>query len=141
MLRARRRRSDPLRSPSATTYRSFTLASDPGVENKPDKAGGRRMVKVRFEALVLAVLVTWTAAAHPRQSSDQAVRLGINLVTLDVAVNDKHRRAVRNLTAKDFTVIEDGVEQRIEHFSAGDSIDGRVKPKGQAGAGAAGASA
>ena len=83
-------------------------------------------------ALVLVVLIWSTPAVCTSQKrSDEPVRLGINLVTLDIAVSDKHRRPILNLTAKDFTVLEDGVPQRIETFSAGSALPTRGEQKGR----------
>lgn len=53
------------------------------------------------------------------QSAQQPVfRTNINFVELDVSVLDKDRRPVLDLTAADFTVLEDGVPQKVESFSA-----------------------
>jgi VWFA-related protein len=85
------------------------------------------MVKSRL-AVCLVFLLPFSSTAAVRwsqQKHDGPVRIGINLVTLDIAVSDKHRRPVLNLTAKDFTVLEDGVPQRIETFSAGSAVPAR----------------
>jgi VWFA-related protein len=69
--------------------------------------------------LPLVFLILFSSAAVvclSQQRQDEPVRIGINLVTLDVAVTDKRRRPVLNLAAKDFTVLEDGIPQRIESF-------------------------
>jgi len=78
------------------------------------------MAKSRFTISVLFLLLFSSAApaGSSQQRQDEPVRIGINLVTLDVAVADKRRRPVHNLTAKDFTVIEDGAPQKIESFSS-----------------------
>jgi VWFA-related protein len=53
------------------------------------------------------------------QSTQQPVfRANVNFVELDVSVLDKDRRPVLGLTAADFTVLEDGVPQKVETFSA-----------------------
>lgn len=49
--------------------------------------------------------------------SGQRFRTGVEFVTLDVSVLGRDRRPVRGLTAADFVVLEDGVEQTIETFS------------------------
>src|SRR6185295_10944896 len=67
--------------------------------------------------LFVLVLAAIAPIGLSRQQRDEPVRIGINVVTLDVAVTDKHRRPVRNLTAKDFTVTENDVPQKIESFS------------------------
>src|SRR5215471_1704697 len=69
--------------------------------------------------LLLFVFSSTPFAGSANQKQEEPVRLGVNLVTLDVAVTDKRRRPIHNLTAKDFTVLEDGVPQKIESFSPG----------------------
>src|SRR4030095_4515860 len=76
--------------------------------------------KSRITSTLLFLLVFTISAPIGSfcQTQDEPVRIGINLVTLDVAVTDKHRRPVRNLTAKDFTIFENDVPQKIESFSS-----------------------
>jgi VWFA-related protein len=89
------------------------------------------MAKSSFTTTLLSLLVFAIAAPAglPCQRQDEPVRIGINLVTLDVAVVDKHRRPVRNLTAKDFTVIENDAPQTIESFSANSTAPARTESK------------
>src|SRR5262245_28952483 len=75
--------------------------------------------RASISLLLLFVSSSTPLAGSANQRQEEPVRLGVNLVTLDVAVTDKRRRPIHNLTAKDFTVLEDGVPQRIESFSAG----------------------
>lgn len=85
------------------------------------------MTKSIFATAVLFLLVFSTSAriVSSSQRQDEPVRIGVNLVTLDVAVTDKHRRPVQNLTAKDFTVFENDAPQKIEAFSPGSSTPAR----------------
>jgi len=88
------------------------------------------MQKSRFTIPVLSLLLFSAApASSPHQKQDEPVRIGINLVTLDVAVTDKRHRPVHNLTAKDFTVLEAGVPQKIESFNSGSASLPRSEPK------------
>lgn len=50
------------------------------------------------------------------QSQDDVVRVRTNEVRLDIVVKDKKGRPVKDLTAADFVVLEDGVSQKIESF-------------------------
>src|SRR5260370_42357437 len=89
------------------------------------------MAKASFAITLLFLMVPAMAApaGWSCQRQDEPVRIGINLVTLDVAVTDKHRRPVRNLTAKDFTVIENDAPQKIESFSTNSIALARNEPK------------
>ena len=89
------------------------------------------MAKFSF-TITLVFLLVFAMSAPVRslcQRQDEPVRIGINLVTLDVAVTDKHRRPVRNLTVKDFTVSENESPQKIESFSANSKAAARAEPK------------
>ena len=48
----------------------------------------------------------------------QPIRSGIDLVQLDVLVLDKHRRPVRGLSQRDFTIVEEGTVRPIIGFAA-----------------------
>src|SRR5690349_6304402 len=82
-------------------------------------------------SLFLVLLVSVTQPAAVAQKREESLRIGVNVVTLDIAVTDKRRRPVSNLTAKDFTVLEDGVPQRIESFTTGSAVPARVGEKVQ----------
>ena len=70
--------------------------------------------------LFLWLLVALLAAAAPARAQDQdePVKLKADLVSLTASVTDRSGRAMRSLKADDFTVYEDGVRQRVEHFAA-----------------------
>jgi len=46
------------------------------------------------------------------------LRVEVSLVTVGVRVSDKHGRAITGLQARDFRLYENGVEQKIDFFSA-----------------------
>src|SRR5262249_52366295 len=53
----------------------------------------------------------------PAQRQDEPkIRIGTAEVTLDVVVRDKKGRPVKDLTAPEFEIYEDGVRQQIESF-------------------------
>lgn len=59
-----------------------------------------------------------TTTKQPEQRGQiPTFRTSVDLRQLDVTVLDKDRRPMRGLTAADFTVIEDGVPQKIDAFS------------------------
>lgn len=78
-----------------------------------------KTLEVAAMILLLTSTPLLTVCFTQQKRDERPVRIGINLVTLDVAVTDKHHRPVHNLTEKDFIVNENGVAQRIESFSAG----------------------
>jgi Ca-activated chloride channel homolog len=53
-----------------------------------------------------------------QESTRQVFRTATNLVPLNVTVVDNQKHFVTGLTASDFKVFEDGVEQRVEFFEA-----------------------
>jgi VWFA-related protein len=53
----------------------------------------------------------------PRQRQDETkIRIGTAEVTLDIVVRDKKGRPVKDLTATEFEIYEDGVRQQVESF-------------------------
>ena len=85
---------------------------------------------LRLSATGVLVAVAFSAAtlaqqqARPVQQSIPApqttpvFRSGVDLVHLDVSVLDRQRRPVRGLGPADFTILEDGIPQKIAAFSA-----------------------
>jgi len=73
---------------------------------------------VRLLCLTAALL---TAAVAVGQDSPLAIRLDVQLVTLDVGVFDADGRPVSDLTREDFLAYEDGVPQEIRNFSPADA--------------------
>lgn len=68
--------------------------------------------------LGLALALAGCAVAIAQQPPPQPPRFrgGVDLIQIDVAVLDAHRRPVPDLTAADFTVLEDGKPQPIVAF-------------------------
>jgi len=58
-----------------------------------------------------------TAPATPSDVDEGALKLETHLINLNVSATDHAGRAVGGLKADDFTVLEDGVPQRISFFS------------------------
>jgi VWFA-related protein len=68
--------------------------------------------------LFLWLLMAVCAAPARAQDQDEPIKLKADLVSLTASVTDRTGRAQRSLKADDFTIYEDGVRQRIEHFAA-----------------------
>jgi len=82
----------------------------------------------------------------PAQRQDEPkIRIGTTEVTLDVVVRDKKGRPVKDLTASEFEIYEDGVRQQVESFrlavrepeTKADVNRGKDTPASPAAAGAA----
>jgi VWFA-related protein len=77
-------------------------------------------MKTRLPALALGLLATTTAASSappdPAATEQPVFRTGAAVVVLDVLVRDKNGRPVRDVTAGEVEVFEDGVEQTLEGF-------------------------
>ena len=75
----------------------------------------------QFISLLLAIGLSLSAlnrtCAQTPQSQDEVIRFRTNEVKLDIIVKDKKGRPVKDLTAADFEVLEDGVSQNIRSFN------------------------
>jgi VWFA-related protein len=74
---------------------------------------------MRFAAVFLILLLTASAQqppAPPAQEADATFSSNTQLVIETVTVRDKSGKSVEGLTAKDFTVTEDGAVQAIKFF-------------------------
>lgn len=60
------------------------------------------------------------AQSVPQQDAPTVFRSGASLVSLNVTVTDGDKRFVRGLSAGDFAVYEDGVQQRVQFFETSD---------------------
>jgi len=80
-------------------------------------------VKQRWWAYILAVgsAAVALSAAHAQQPGDPSFRSDTNLVVIPVAVTDAMNRFVLGLEKGDFHLTEDGVEQKVAHFSGEDA--------------------
>ena len=70
--------------------------------------------KINF---IVALAVIFTAVSVWAQDGDR-IKIETNLVSVPVVVSDRDGRYVPNLTARDFTVYQDGQAQPIEFFAA-----------------------
>jgi VWFA-related protein len=86
-------------------------------------------------ALVIASCLATTAALHATQdAAPQApptFRSGVQLIEVDVTVRDQKGRLVRDLTAADFELLEDGMPQRIASFQLVD-LPVQIRPREEA---------
>ncbi|MFZ1700975.1 MAG: VWA domain-containing protein [Pyrinomonadaceae bacterium] len=57
-----------------------------------------------------------------KEKDDEIIRVNTEIVTLTATVTDKNGRYRADLKRGDFTVYENGVEQKLEYFNTGDRI-------------------
>ena len=72
---------------------------------------------MKFGAIFL-IAVLFSSVGVAQQAGDDVVRVKSNLVNIDVIVKDKKGKYVADLKAEDFTIVENGVAQKIEFFDA-----------------------
>jgi VWFA-related protein len=65
--------------------------------------------------MAAAVVLPWIAATLRAQQD--VIRTGVTMVPIDVRAFDRQGRPVTNLTPEELSILEDGVPQRIAHFS------------------------
>jgi VWFA-related protein len=74
----------------------------------------------QFVSLILAIGLSLSAldriGGQTPQNQDDVIRVRTNEVTLDIVVKDKKGRPVKDLTAADFEILEDGVRQKLNSF-------------------------
>src|SRR5512138_1493019 len=74
----------------------------------------------QFVSLLLAIGLSLSllnrSGGQTPQNQDEVIRVRTNEVRLDIVVKDKKGRPVKDLTAADFEVLEDGVSQKVESF-------------------------
>ena len=72
---------------------------------------------MKFGAIFL-IAIMFGSVALAQKSDDDVIRTKSNLVNIDVIVKDKKGKYVADLKAEDFTIVENGVTQKIEFFDA-----------------------
>ena len=65
---------------------------------------------------------TPTPSPTPKTKDDEVIRIDTEIVTLTATVTDKNGRYRADLKRGDFTVYENGAEQKLEYFNTGDRV-------------------
>jgi VWFA-related protein len=73
------------------------------------------------KTLLVAAIAGIGTASAPAQEPVYQLRVDVPLVSVDVRVSDSRGQPLTTLTEKDFILLEDGVEQRIQAFSSVDT--------------------
>ena len=71
---------------------------------------------MKYFALLLLFVLSCSSVAFAQQ--EDVVKVKSNLVNIDVIVKDKKGKYISDLKPEDFTIVENGVAQKIEFFDA-----------------------
>lgn len=85
---------------------------------------GYRIMQKQNLAFSLALFLTllagfWTPTIAQEAQSQTRLRVVVNLVQLNVAVTDSKGNYVTDLRPSDFTIVEDGISEKIANFEEG----------------------
>jgi VWFA-related protein len=70
------------------------------------------------KAILLALFFLFTLQAQAQENQDEPIKLKSDLVMLTSSAIDRQGNVMKTLKAEDFLVYEDGVRQKIEHFTS-----------------------
>ncbi|MFQ3639788.1 MAG: VWA domain-containing protein [Chloracidobacterium sp.] len=86
--------------------------------SSPYSSARRRWLQTWLGACMGSLVAPRLLAQNPKSGEDDVLRLTTELVLVNVTVMDGQGNYVRGLRQEDFRIFQDGVAQRIEHFSA-----------------------
>ena len=92
-------------------------------------------------ALCLSALLCAAYSAMPQERVNSQIRVMVELVQLNVAVTDSKGEYVTGLQPSDFTVLEDGISQKLATFAEGNEPTRKLEEGGSSGGGASTAKA
>jgi len=76
--------------------------------------------KLRYYRMLVLLLALLAIAQSPPQEPVKSITIDVRLVNLNVAVTDKNGQPHSGLTASNFRIYDNSVEQAIRHFSHDD---------------------
>jgi VWFA-related protein len=79
----------------------------------------KRVVSVLGAALGVYLCAGWLASAQEPVKVDPHIHVAVDLVQLNVAVTDGKGNYITGLKPGDFTVLEDGIQQKVATFGEG----------------------
>ena len=71
---------------------------------------------MKYSVFLILIFVSCSSVAFSQE--EDVVKVKANLVNIDVMVKDKKGKYIADLKAEDFTIVENGVPQKIEFFDA-----------------------
>src|SRR5687768_2752979 len=84
----------------------------------PDPTTGRRPPVLSGNTRTNTPQTTGTPTDATIAEEDEVVRVETNLVTMPVSVLDREGRFIAGLQQKDFRILENGIEQKVEYFQS-----------------------
>ena len=72
---------------------------------------------MKYFALVVLIVLS-SSSVVLGQDQEDVLKVKTNLVNIDVMVKDKKGKYIADLKPEDFTIVENGVPQKIEFFDA-----------------------
>lgn len=100
---------------------STSLAQSPGPQKrKKIKDFGSSLKRLKWDPQKNAAIQL--PAAGDEVDEGDVIRIDTSLVSCELLVMDQRGNSVTGLTAKDFTVTEDGTPQTVGHFLTGDNV-------------------
>ena len=96
-----------------------SFAQSPSQEKPTLKDFGSSMKKLKWDPEKKQAVMSEQGSRDGMD--DDVIRIETSLVTSDVLVTDRQGRPIRNLSANDFEVGEDGAPQQVGHFVLGNN--------------------
>ena len=85
------------------------------------------MIRKLFSSSVLVGIIFFIGSGSGSSQDNQSdIRVVVNMVQLNVAVTDNKGNYITNLHPSDFTIAEDGINQKLATFGEGDEPTRRV---------------
>src|SRR5215469_5463811 len=143
-----RRCSAPCRKPERSSGREKSRQPRRNGQSSIRTANREAKVKITFRsfmwtcsALCLSALLCAAYSAMPQERVNSQIRVMVELVQLNVAVTDSKGEYVTGLQPSDFTVLEDGIPQKLATFAEGNEPTRKLEEGGSSPGGASTAKA
>jgi len=90
----------------------------------------KRLVSVLGAVLGVSLCAGWLATAQEPVKVNPHIHVAVDLVQLNVAVTDGKGNYITGLKPGDFTVLEDGIQQKVATFGEGNEVTRRLEEAG-----------
>ncbi len=79
------------------------------------------MKKIFWLGILISLLLLSGVALNAQNKEDDVIKVNTALVNIPVIVSDRQGRNIAGLQTQNFTVFEDGKQQKIEYFASQES--------------------